>query len=57
MDQFIMSLSPSQAYLRIRELSRKSDFEGLNEDEVYELQALKDVYHDSLSDYEDEFGF
>ncbi len=55
MDQITLPLSPSEAYQRLNELVRQSEYERLSEEEIQELKMLKEMYRDALSDFEVEF--
>jgi len=55
MNPEIYSLTPSQAYSRIRELTSKEEFEGLSNEENDELENLKNVFSNITGDFEADF--
>jgi uncharacterized protein YnzC (UPF0291/DUF896 family) len=55
MEQNFYALSPSQAFSRIEELTKKQEYEGLSADELDELSELKDAFEDSLNQFDLDF--
>jgi len=55
MERDFSYLSPSQAFARIDELSDKQHYEELTSEEVEELNTLRIIFEESLSDYDSDF--
>jgi len=51
----LYELNPSEAMDRIRLLKNKQEYEGLNKDEVNELNQLKDMLKNTVGDLQDDY--
>ena len=55
MENDFLGFSPSQAFARIDEISAKQQYEELTSEEVEELNRLRQMFEESLSDYDTDF--
>ena len=55
MERDFSYLSPSQAFARIDELSDKQHYEELTSEELEEINSLRMLFEESLSDYNSDF--